>query len=319
MLAHQREPLGVTRVQPGAPSERKRSPRLGYAAAVPSQVPSPRSASPPLGGPPRRAAPSASSCCSADAAGRGIVRSASGSWITATVRSASDSPRPPATISLARPESRPPTRRMHHLRPLRSQLRPTWLDDRRRATLPPPRKPHPLTGRQPSAMSHQPFGGCAPETEKLPHQPRSPPTPARGAPRGRLRRRLGGGHRRGRRGRGRPRADHRPGQVPAGVAHKPRPRRPRLPHHPGARRVDGAHLGRRLLDPRQPRQPATARRQHLRRADRRRADGQARRQGSGRELAARKRPPDKRAWPTLPWPDDAAVLGEVRWTARTLL
>ena len=29
--------------------------------------------------------------------------------------------------------------------------------------------------------------------------------------------------------------------------------------------------------------------------------------------------PDKRAWPTLPWPDDAAVLGEVRWTARTFL
>ncbi len=28
---------------------------------------------------------------------------------------------------------------------------------------------------------------------------------------------------------------------------------------------------------------------------------------------------DKRAWPTLPWPDDAAVLGEVRWTARTFL
>ena len=28
--------------------------------------------------------------------------------------------------------------------------------------------------------------------------------------------------------------------------------------------------------------------------------------------------PDKRAWPTLPWPDDAAVLGEVRWTADVL-
>ena len=27
--------------------------------------------------------------------------------------------------------------------------------------------------------------------------------------------------------------------------------------------------------------------------------------------------PNKRAWPTLPWPGDAPVLGEVRWAART--
>ena len=65
-------------------------------------------------------------------------------------------------------------------------------------------------------------------------------------------------YRRGRRSRGRPRADDRPHHVPARVVHEPRPRRRRLPRHPGARRVDGAHLGRRLLDPRQPRQPATA-------------------------------------------------------------
>ena len=29
--------------------------------------------------------------------------------------------------------------------------------------------------------------------------------------------------------------------------------------------------------------------------------------------------PDKRAWPTLPWPDDVPVLCEVRWTAPTFL
>ena len=27
--------------------------------------------------------------------------------------------------------------------------------------------------------------------------------------------------------------------------------------------------------------------------------------------------PDKQAWPTLPWPDDAPVIGEVRWVGRT--
>ena len=27
--------------------------------------------------------------------------------------------------------------------------------------------------------------------------------------------------------------------------------------------------------------------------------------------------PDKHTWPTLPWPTDAEVLGEVKWAART--
>ena len=27
--------------------------------------------------------------------------------------------------------------------------------------------------------------------------------------------------------------------------------------------------------------------------------------------------PDKTAWPPLPWPDTAEVIGEVKWTART--
>ena len=27
--------------------------------------------------------------------------------------------------------------------------------------------------------------------------------------------------------------------------------------------------------------------------------------------------PDKQAWPTLHWPDDAPVIGEVRWVGRT--
>ena len=26
---------------------------------------------------------------------------------------------------------------------------------------------------------------------------------------------------------------------------------------------------------------------------------------------------NKQAWPTVPWPDDAPVIGEVKWTART--
>ena len=29
--------------------------------------------------------------------------------------------------------------------------------------------------------------------------------------------------------------------------------------------------------------------------------------------------PNKRAWPTLPWPADAPVIGEVKWAARTLV
>ena len=29
--------------------------------------------------------------------------------------------------------------------------------------------------------------------------------------------------------------------------------------------------------------------------------------------------PDKRAWPSLPWPDEATVVGEVRWLKRTVL
>lgn len=42
----------------------------------------------------------------------------------------------------------------------------------------------------------------------------------------------------------------------------------------------------------------------------------ARRQGGGRGAACFVSDnPDKRAWPTLPWPDDGAVLDEVRWTA----
>ena len=27
--------------------------------------------------------------------------------------------------------------------------------------------------------------------------------------------------------------------------------------------------------------------------------------------------PDKRAWPTRPWPDDARIVGEVRWMGRS--
>ena len=27
--------------------------------------------------------------------------------------------------------------------------------------------------------------------------------------------------------------------------------------------------------------------------------------------------PDKRAWPSLPWPEEATVLGEVRWLRRS--
>lgn len=27
--------------------------------------------------------------------------------------------------------------------------------------------------------------------------------------------------------------------------------------------------------------------------------------------------PDKRAWPSLPWPDEATVIGEVRWLRRS--
>ena len=29
--------------------------------------------------------------------------------------------------------------------------------------------------------------------------------------------------------------------------------------------------------------------------------------------------PNKRAWPTVPWPDDAPLIGEVRWAARTFV
>ena len=29
--------------------------------------------------------------------------------------------------------------------------------------------------------------------------------------------------------------------------------------------------------------------------------------------------PNKQAWPTVPWPDDAPVIGEVKWAARTFL
>ena len=29
--------------------------------------------------------------------------------------------------------------------------------------------------------------------------------------------------------------------------------------------------------------------------------------------------PNKRAWPTVPWPDDAPVIGEVKWAARTFV
>ena len=28
--------------------------------------------------------------------------------------------------------------------------------------------------------------------------------------------------------------------------------------------------------------------------------------------------PDKRVWPSLPWPDDAEVVGQARWVSRTL-
>ena len=28
--------------------------------------------------------------------------------------------------------------------------------------------------------------------------------------------------------------------------------------------------------------------------------------------------PDKRIWPSRPWPPDAVIVGEVKWTARTL-
>ena len=29
--------------------------------------------------------------------------------------------------------------------------------------------------------------------------------------------------------------------------------------------------------------------------------------------------PNKQAWPTVPWPDDAPVIGEVKWAARTFV
>ena len=134
----------------------------------------------------------------------------------------------------------------------------------------------------------------------------------------RLRRRLGACRRGGRRRRRRrARADHRPRQVPADVACPPRPDRPALPRHPGPRRIHGADPGRWVLHPGESNRPATESRSHLRRPYRRRPGRQARRQGPGRRLAARQRQRDKETWPTVPWPADAPVIGEVEWAART--
>ena len=98
---------------------------------------------------------------------------------------------------------------------------------------------------------------------------------------------------RGRRRRRGARAGHRPRQVPARVARPTWPRRHPVPCHPGPGRVHGADARRRVLDPRQPSRPATARRPHLRRADRGRPRRQARRQGPRRRLAARQRQPEQ--------------------------
>ena len=65
-------------------------------------------------------------------------------------------------------------------------------------------------------------------------------------------------------------ADHRPGEVPTGVARPSRPCRRRVPRHPRPRRVDGTDPRRQVLAPHEPRQPPPERRADLRRADRRR-------------------------------------------------
>ena len=77
-------------------------------------------------------------------------------------------------------------------------------------------------------------------------------------------------------------------------------------------RVDGADAGRRLLDPDPPHR-GTTRRKNLRHSDRRRAivKRAGRNEEAGWMLVSDN--PDKDRFATRPWPDDAKVIGEVKW------
>ena len=95
-------------VQPGAPSEGRRAPRLRISAAALSGLRSQRSASIPLRERPRRAV-SAASCLPSGAAGSNAAGPAPGPLPAVSSRSAAGCPWPSATDPLACPASRPPS------------------------------------------------------------------------------------------------------------------------------------------------------------------------------------------------------------------
>ena len=82
---------------------------------------------------------------------------------------------------------------------------------------------------------------------------------------------------------------------------------------------DGTAPGQRLLYPGESSQPEAEGPPHLRRAA---EDGLVVKR-AGKDRAGTWQfvsdNPNKQAWPTVPWPPDAPVIGEVKWAARTFV